>query len=124
MVPPTTGGTALGGGDQKPGLIMAMALLYLIPGVISVFWALSMAALSWCLWVPWIAEIVAGIGGIVAGAKMLGNPPGAPMKWVSIMMIITVLDCNIFTMTAGILTLVFMANVEVKQYYANRGINY
>ncbi|MDK2971461.1 MAG: hypothetical protein PWP23_1216 [Candidatus Sumerlaeota bacterium] len=114
---------------------MAMALLYLIPGIFSLIWVPIVATLTlsgmavmlpcaMCTWVFWIVELVAAVGAIIVGAKMLANPPGAPVKWVTVMMIITILDCNIITMTAGILTLVFMANVEVKQYYANRGMNY
>ncbi|MBX3730125.1 MAG: hypothetical protein KF858_13155 [Candidatus Sumerlaeia bacterium] len=124
-MPPVYGQTLAASAQQTPpGMVQATAIIFLVAGIISVFWAAAWAIGSACCWLPWIVEFVAGIAAITTGAQMLAAPPGPPKKWVSILLIVCVLNCSLFALTAGILTLVFANDARVRDYYLARGITY
>lgn len=108
----------------KPGIVTAISVLTLVGGILSTLSALLWAIGSICLWLPWVLELTAGIWGIVHGAKMIGDDRVPPNRLLAILFILTILDCNVITMTLGILILAFMSSSEVRYYFESRGIIY
>lgn len=122
--PPPSGTVAQYAGDQTPGKVTALGVMFLVGGIMSVLVSLSVAMGSMCLWVIWIYELTVGILCIVHGANMLSNKTTPPSRVLSILMIFCILDCNPVTMVLGILTLIFGGDPEVRSWYAARGIGY
>lgn len=115
---------------RKPVKVTAIEIMTLGAGVFGVVFGFS---LMWTIvWIPWIYAYVYGIIAIVVGAKLVssqgyrdGVPPDPlprPPYFVGVMAIINVLCCDFFSLTLGILILVFLGDEEVKAYYAGQWV--
>ncbi|MCB2155289.1 hypothetical protein KQI84_10405 [bacterium] len=108
----------------KPGMVTAIAVLYLVGGIFSTLSALIWAVSSLCIWIPWVLEIVAGIWSLTLGIQMLNNDKLPPNRLVGALLIGAILDCNPVSMTLGILIVVFAGSQDVRNYYQAHGIYY
>jgi hypothetical protein len=115
---------------RKPAKVTAIEVMALAGGVFGVIMGFSF---MWTIvWLPWIYSYVYGILAIVIGAKLLASPgytdgvPPDPMHkppyFVGVMGIINILCCDIWSLTLGILILVFLGDPEVKAYYAGEWV--
>ena len=111
---------------EKPGLVMAVAVMTLISGIANIFWGLglSLAALGTLVGIVCIPftvlPTILGIFEIIYAAKLLGNPPQPvqPANTLAILEIVCVLTGNVFSMIVGILSLVFYNDVVVQRFFA------
>ncbi|KAF0107584.1 MAG: hypothetical protein FD146_1618 [Anaerolineaceae bacterium] len=107
----------------KPGKIQAIAILTLISGIVSIFygliWTISLLATIIC-WPIGAYPITLGVLEIIYAAKLLGSNPRniKPATYLAVMEICEILFFNPFSLTAGILALVFYNDPEVKAYFA------
>ena len=115
--------------NQKPNLIIVIAVTTLVSGIVNLFWGLvvSMTAIGTiigiiCLPLA-ILPAILGVFEIIYAAKMLSNPPQPlqPSNNLAIFEILCFMTGNIFSMVVGILSLVFYNDVTVKDYFA--GLN-
>lgn len=121
----TSGWEPAGPQKQTPGLVTAISVLTLVGGCTALLASFVWMLGSMCLWIPWVLGVVAGGMGIYQGSRMLSKTTVTPpSRAVSILFLCCILNCDLLTVTMGILTLVFMSNPEVKQYYQEYGVSY
>ena len=118
---------------DSPGLVKTIGVITLISGIVNIFWGLIATAIVVptiilaCLAIFTILPTILGIFEIIYALKLLNNPPQPiqPSTTIAILEILTVLTGNVFSMIAGILSLVFYNDPQVKEYFANlNGIPY
>jgi hypothetical protein len=117
---------------ERPGKVQAIAIMILIGGILATISAafillyfgfmgiVSMGiGLLCCLWPGPYYGLVMGIMAIIKGAKLLGSEGHlqAPPKGTAIMQIINIINFDVPNLVMGILTLVFLNDEEVKNYY-------
>lgn len=122
--PPGDPFASYAGPPRAPGKVSAIGGMMLGAGIWSVILALLIAMGTVCLWLPWIFQLVVGVMAIINGASVLGANKAAPSRGLAICLIICILNCDVITMTLGILSLVFINDNEVQNYYAERGVTY
>ncbi len=110
--------------ENKPGLVMAIALMTLVNGIFNIIWGLSIVLGTFglsllCFPVP-LFPIVLGGFEIAYAIKLLSNPPQPvqPSQAIAIMEIVAVVVGNVFSMVVGILALIFYNDATVKTYFA------
>lgn len=108
----------------KPGGISACAIMTLIGGIWGIFWSLGAAAVSVCIWIPWLMQFGVSIWAIVHAIRMFGDERVPPSKAIPILFIVTILNCDIVTVGLGIASLIVRGNFDIQMYYADRGIPY
>lgn len=110
---------------QKPGKVQAMSIMLLVNGILNVLWGIIytfMVVLGTIgiglLCVPYtILPIILGIFEIVAGTRLMGNPPRKyNIKTLAILEIISIITMNFISLTVGILNLVFVSDPETQAY--------
>ncbi|HEY2981011.1 MAG TPA: hypothetical protein VGJ22_07520 [Anaerolineales bacterium] len=112
--------------NEKPGLVMAVAVITLISGIANIFWGLclsliALGTLVGIVCIPFtVLPTILGIFEIIYAAKLLGNPPQPvqPANALAILEIVCILTGNVFSMIAGILSLVFYNDAVVKDFFA------
>jgi len=118
---------------DSPGLIKTIGVITLISGIVNLFWGLAATAvvvptiILACLAIFTILPTILGVFEIIYALKLLNNPPQPiqPSTTIAILEILTVLTGNVFSMIAGILSLVFYNDPQVKEYFAKlNGIPY
>jgi hypothetical protein len=111
---------------QKPALVTAIAVMTLISGILNLFWgfvasatALSTIIFACCLPIT-ILPTILGVFEIIYAAKLLSvQPEGVkPSQPIAVFEILMLFYFNIFSMVAGILTLIFYSDPSVKEYFA------
>ena len=116
--------------SQRPGMVSAIAIMTLVSGIVNLFWGivafgtavaslgLALICLGPLLGLAILPSIL-GIFEILFAAKLLSTPPQRvqPSTSIAVMEICTILVGNVFTMVAGILTLVFYNDPQVKDYF-------
>lgn len=105
-------------------MVVLTSVLILVGGVWAVAQAIGMLIASACCWLPWMFALPVGIFAFIHGLMLLTNPRQAPMKAVPVLMIVCILNCDVVTMTLGIIALVLLGTPEVRDYYEERGITY
>ena len=114
------------GGGEKPGSVQTAGILMLIGGIVATLsglWvALAFLAGSagiCCLYPSYIYALVAGIMAIVRGAALLGENAykAGPSRGIAIMLIINIVNFDVFGMVLGIIALVMLNNEESKRYF-------
>ena len=119
--------------EDSPGLVKTIGIITLISGIVNIFWGLVATAIVVptiilaCLAIFTILPTILGVFEIIYALKLLNNPPQPvqPSNTIAILEILTVLTGNVFSMIAGILSLVFYNDLQVKEYFANlNGIPY
>jgi hypothetical protein len=112
--------------NQKPGLLISIAVMTLTSGVINLFWGFvaSASALGTlvgvvCLPIT-ILPTILGIFEIIYAAKLLSAQPQPvrPSQSLAVFEIMTFLMGNIFSVVAGILSLIFYNDLSVKEYFS------
>jgi len=109
---------------EKPGMVTLTALLIMIGGVWAVAQAVGVMIASACCWLTWLYALPVGIFAFVHGLTLLTNPNQRPMRAVPILLITCIINCDVVTMTLGIIALVLLGSPEVKDYYEERGLFY
>ena len=120
--------------NQKPGLLTAIAVMILTSGIINLFWGFVASATALgtfigiiCLPIT-ILPTILGVFEIIYSAKLLSSQPEAvkPSQSIAVFEILTFLMGNIFSVVAGILSLIFYNDQSMKEYFAriNGGQNY
>ncbi|MEW5827543.1 MAG: hypothetical protein AB1846_01535 [Chloroflexota bacterium] len=110
----------------RPGAVTAIAIMALVSGIVNVVWGVVaagsvLASIFLVCLVPFAAlPTVLGVFEIIYAAKLLYNPPQPvqPSNTIAILEIATILFGNVFSMVAGILTLVFYNDPQVRDYFA------
>jgi predicted Zn finger-like uncharacterized protein len=119
-------------GTEKPGKVMAIALMMLIGGI----WAtlhgvlfLAYAGLGglltfgfgWvcCLWPGPYYSLVMGILAIIKGSALLGERGHlqAPPTSIAVMQIVNIVNGDVPNCVMGIIALVFLNEPETRRYY-------
>lgn len=127
---------ASGAGDfssTKPGKVQAIAIIHLVSGILNVvaglvnvlvflylgFFTFGLSCLFLIL-TP--VPVIFGILEILYATKLLADPIkiSQPKTYISILEICSVLWCGVLQLTAGIITMVFYNDPEVKAYFASR----
>jgi hypothetical protein len=110
--------------QNKPGLVMAIALMTLVNGIFNIIWGISLilgtfGILLICFPVSLLPLILGGFE-IAYAMKMLAVPsqPVQPARNIAIFEIVAILVCNVFSMVVGILALIFYNDQIVKDYFA------
>lgn len=109
---------------QKPATVTLMAALILVGGIWAVAQSAGVMIASACCWLTWAYALPVGIFAFLHGLTLLTNPRQRPIKAVPILLIGCIINCDVVTMTLGIVALVLMGSPEVKDYYEERGIYY
>ncbi len=120
-------------GKKPPGKVQAIGVMHLIGGIFNIIAALSFGFLGvttalftfgigllYCC--PLIIMLPVGILEIVSGARHLSSDHTglqAP-KTTAIAEIVGILGCSTFSLIFGILTLVFLSDPEVAEYYESK----
>jgi hypothetical protein len=111
---------------QKPAMVTAIAVMTLVSGIINLFWgfvasatAMSTIIFACCLPIT-ILPTILGVFEIIYAAKLLSvQPEGVkPSQPIAIFEILMLFYFNIFSLVAGILTLIFYNDPSVKEYFA------
>lgn len=107
---------------EKPSNVNAAGALLLAGGIVATLVSLAFALGTLGLWLPWIYGVIAGIYSIVKGAQLLnyqgpgsGPPPGVPTA-ASVMLIVNVLNCDMMSMTLGIVSLALLNDAQTRAY--------
>lgn len=112
----------------KPGKVQAIAIMTLVDGILNIIWSfgVGITVLSGAiatfglglLCAPLaIYPLVVGILEIIAGTKLLGNPPRTmKVKTIAILEIANIITVAVPSLVVGILNLIFYNEPEVKHY--------
>ncbi|MFN7143965.1 MAG: hypothetical protein ACK4YP_09330 [Myxococcota bacterium] len=118
---------------KPPGKIQAIGVMHLVGGIFNIIMSLTWAFLGlstavftfgigllYCC--PVILLLPIGIMEIISGAKHLSSDHAGltPPKTTAILEIAGILACSTFSLIFGILTLVFLNDPEVSEYYASK----
>jgi hypothetical protein len=122
------------GPSFKPAKVTAIAVLALVDGVVNLLFAggvfLGIFAFGvstlgcGCLFLPLgLYPLVLGVLEIVYAVQLLPQDPRdvGPARWLAILQILNVLLGQVLSLVAGILTLVFLDDPEVRRWFAARG---
>jgi hypothetical protein len=113
---------------SKPGSIQAVAVIWIISGILTILWGfgLVLAALAslvgiFCLPLS-IYPFVVGIFELVYGIKLTGSiaSPTKPPYFVSILEILLIFWADVFGLIAGITTLVLLSGEDAKGYFSQQ----
>jgi hypothetical protein len=111
--------------NKLPGKAQAIAIMTLINGILNILWGLGFTVLAvigtlgiGLLCVPYtILPAVLGIFEVIAGTKLLGNPPRKfKVQTIAILEIVAIITLNGISLVVGILNLVFYNDPETKRH--------
>ena len=112
----------------KPGKVQAISIMILVDGILNILWSFGVgigvitgAVATFgigLLCAPLaVLPLVVGIIEVIAGAKLLANPPRTvKIKTIAILEIVNILSGALPSLVVGILNLVFYNEPEVKNY--------
>jgi hypothetical protein len=119
---------------KPPGKVQALGIMHLIGGILNIIASLAWAAaglltgimtfgigLIYCC--PAVILLPIGILELMSGIKHMSKDHStlAAPRMTGIVELGSILGCGTFSFIFGVLTLVFLADEEVKAYYAARG---
>lgn len=107
---------------QKPGKVLAIAIMTLAGGVVAAIIALVNFMLTFVVCVTSLTAVygtVVAVLCIIKGANLLGARAHleSPPKTTAILQIIEIISCDFVNLVLGILILVFLGDPEVKAYF-------
>ncbi len=111
----------------RPGLATAIGIMTLTAGIVSTLWGFVAAVIGvhfTGLCVQNVMELAVGVFATIHGFKMVTDNNTPPPKGLSVLLVLTILNCNILSVLIGILNLVFMNMKEVRDYYELRGYGF
>lgn len=105
---------------HKPHQVTVIGIMTLVGGIAALLLSFGFAAS--CVLLVWPGTYYSFILGIVAcvrSARLLGDNAylAPPPKGIAIMQIINIINGDLLNCGLGIATLVFLSDVEVKEYY-------
>src|SRR5439155_12754509 len=112
--------------QRTPGKVQAIAIMTLVGGILALLTALTWLGVGGlasfgicCLWPGGYYSLILGILATIKGSKLLGKDGfrEAPPKAIAIMQIINIVNGDIANCVMGTLTLVFLNEPEVRNYY-------
>lgn len=109
-----------GGGGAKPSPVQTAGIMMLIGGIMGCLYFVLLALTCYGLaWPGTYFSIVMGIMAIIRGSQLMGDNAyqAGPSHGIAIMMIINIINCDVVTMTLGIVALVMLNNEESKRYF-------
>ncbi|XAM00652.1 hypothetical protein OT109_04515 [Phycisphaeraceae bacterium D3-23] len=112
-----------GGHIPKPGKLQAIAIMMLISGIINCLYGVLLIFGCWtAILTPLL--LTAGILEIIHATKILKDPIEVykPATGIAVLEICSILGCNVYSMVAGIINLIFWGDPQVKQYYRDVAI--
>lgn len=117
----------MGGMPKKPGKLQAVAIIMLVSGIFNLIYAVVMLIMAFATCVTIVLFpllLVAGILEIIHATKLLKDPVEAykPATAIAVLEICSILGCNVYSLVAGILNLIFWGDPDVKQYYRDVAI--
>jgi len=113
--------------NNKPTKVQTMAILVLINGILNIVWGGILAlfgviTIVGILCAPLlILPMVLGVFELIYALNLLAEPPKVkkPSQALAILEICNIVFFNIFSVVVGILSLIFISEVEVKDYFAS-----
>ena len=112
----------------KPSKVQTMAILVLINGIINILWGGLLALLIvigtigiGLLCAPiLILPVVLGVVELIYALNLMADPPKVeePSLAIAILEICSILFVNLFGVVAGVISLIFINDEEVKSYFA------
>lgn len=110
---------------QKPGMVIALAVMTLVSGIVNLFWSIAVAiflsaTFFGIICVPLAAyPLILGVIEIIYAARLFGSPTHTlrPARYLAIMEICNIIFVNFLSLVIGILALVFYNDVAVKAYF-------
>jgi hypothetical protein len=101
----------------KPSQVSTAGILLIVGGVVACLVSFVWAAATFCLWLPWVYGMVAGIFAIVDGFKLVNAQPGTKIpKAGSIMLIVNVINGDLIGMILGVISLVLLSDSAVSAW--------
>ena len=112
--------------NTKPTKVQTMAILVLINGILNVLWGGILAlfgviTIVGILCAPLlILPMILGVFELIYALNLLADPPKVkePSQVLAILEIVNIIFLNIFSVVVGILSLIFISEAEVKDYFA------
>lgn len=113
--------------NTKPVKVQTMAVLVLISGVINILWGgilalLGVISIVGILCAPLlILPMILGVFELIYALNLLADPPkvAKPSQVIAILEICNLIFLNIFSVVVGILSLIFINEEEIKDYFAS-----
>jgi hypothetical protein len=115
--------------NNKPAKLQTMAVLVLINGVLNIVWGgilalLGVLSLIGILCAPiLLLPMVLGVFELIYALKLLADPPRVTKlsQAIAILEICNFLFLNIFSVVVGVISLIFMNEDEIKDYFGSLG---
>jgi len=110
--------------DEKPGKVQAIAIMTLIGGILATLTGVAfMATIYGLCWPGTYYSLVMGIMAIVKASQLLGDRASSQAlpSGIAIMQIVNIVNCDFVNLTLGIISLVFLSDREVKDFFRSRG---
>ncbi len=113
--------------NARPVKVQTMAILVLINGILNIVWGGILAlfgviTIIGILCAPiLILPMVLGVFELIYALNLLADPPKVkkPSQAIAILEICDILFLNIFGVVVGVLSLIFINEDEVKDYFAS-----
>jgi uncharacterized membrane protein len=110
--------------NPKPGKVQAIEIILLVSGILNILTGVSLVcgalvSIIGVLCLPVVAlPLVLGVYEVVYASKLLSGKPVSHqnLKTIAIFELITIVYCNVPSLVAGILNLVFLDEQPVKEY--------
>lgn len=105
---------------EKPGKVQAIAVMMLVGGILATLHAaILMITIYGLCWPGTYYSLVMGILAIKRASQLMGDrvPRQTPPSGIAIMQIINIVNCDAVNLTLGIISLVFLNDDEVKDFF-------
>jgi predicted Zn finger-like uncharacterized protein len=110
--------------NEKPGKVQAIGIMVLIGGIFALITGITglgfgVASCIGLLWPGIYYAVTLGIMALIRGINLLGDQAykQQPPSGIAVMMIINIINCDVINLALGIVTLVFLNDDEVKDYF-------
>lgn len=113
--------------NTKPTKLQTMAVLVLVNGILNIVWGgilalLGVLSLIGILCAPLlILPMILGVFELIYAINLMAEPPKVkePSQAIAILEICDIFFLNIFSVVVGILSLIFISDEEIKEYFAS-----
>lgn len=111
--------------NTKPTKLQTMAVLVLVNGILNIVWGgilalLGVLSLIGILCAPLlILPMVLGVFELIYAINLMAEPPKVkePSQAIAILEICDIVFLNVFSVVVGILSLIFISDEEIKEYF-------
>lgn len=113
--------------NNKPAKVQTMAVLILVSGILNIVWGGILAlfgvlTIIGILCAPLlILPMVLGVFELIYALNLMADPPKVkkPSQAIAVLEICNIVFVNIFSVVVGVLSLIFISEVEIKDYFAS-----